>query len=84
MFGPVAARSRLGKDASVDTPETKYAKTVDGVHIAYQVRGDGPIHPGFSKTSAADRRMLGKARCLARPPRTPRAGWCLPLVGTQR
>jgi class 3 adenylate cyclase len=27
----------------VDTPETKYARTLDGVHIAYQVRGDGPI-----------------------------------------
>ena len=25
------------------TPETHYAKTVDGVHIAYQVAGDGPI-----------------------------------------
>jgi pimeloyl-ACP methyl ester carboxylesterase len=24
-------------------PETRYAKTTDGVHIAYQVRGDGPI-----------------------------------------
>ena len=24
-------------------PETRYAKTVDGVHIAYQVRGDGPV-----------------------------------------
>jgi class 3 adenylate cyclase len=24
-------------------PETKYAKTVDGVHIAYQVRGEGPV-----------------------------------------
>jgi class 3 adenylate cyclase len=24
-------------------PETRYAKTVDGVHIAYQIRGDGPI-----------------------------------------
>jgi pimeloyl-ACP methyl ester carboxylesterase len=23
-------------------PETRYTKTVDGVHIAYQVRGDGP------------------------------------------
>ena len=23
-------------------PETRYAKTVDGVHIAFQVRGDGP------------------------------------------
>jgi class 3 adenylate cyclase len=27
----------------VEIPETKYAKTVDGVHIAYQVRGEGPI-----------------------------------------
>ena len=24
-------------------PETRYAKTADGVHIAYQVVGDGPI-----------------------------------------
>ena len=24
-------------------PETMYAKTADGVHIAYQVRGDGPV-----------------------------------------
>ena len=27
----------------MELPETRYAKTVDGVHIAYQVRGDGPI-----------------------------------------
>jgi len=26
----------------VNTPETQYAKTVDGVHIAYQVLGNGP------------------------------------------
>jgi pimeloyl-ACP methyl ester carboxylesterase len=25
------------------TPETRYAKTADGVHVAYQVVGDGPI-----------------------------------------
>jgi class 3 adenylate cyclase len=35
----------------VDTPETRYAKTADGVHIAYQVVGDGPgdlvFAPGF-------------------------------------
>ena len=24
-------------------PETRYARTADGVHIAYQVLGDGPI-----------------------------------------
>ncbi len=27
----------------METPRTRYAKTVDGVNIAYQVRGDGPI-----------------------------------------
>jgi pimeloyl-ACP methyl ester carboxylesterase len=27
----------------VDTPKTLYAKTDDGVHIAYQVVGDGPV-----------------------------------------
>jgi class 3 adenylate cyclase len=27
----------------VETPETRYTKTADGVHIAYQVRGEGPI-----------------------------------------
>ena len=27
----------------METPETRYAKTIDGVNIAYQVRGDGPI-----------------------------------------
>ena len=30
-------------DAPVQVPETRYAKTADGVHIAYQVVGDGPI-----------------------------------------
>jgi len=28
----------------VDTPKTRYAKTADGVHIAYQAFGDGPIN----------------------------------------
>ena len=27
----------------MEMPETRYAKTVDGVHIAYQVVGEGPI-----------------------------------------
>jgi class 3 adenylate cyclase len=27
----------------VDIPETRYAKTADGIHIAYQVFGDGPV-----------------------------------------
>jgi hypothetical protein len=27
----------------VNVPETRYAKTADGVHIAYQLLGDGPV-----------------------------------------
>ena len=32
----------------MDAPETHYAKTVDGVHIAYQVFGEGPVDMVFS------------------------------------
>ena len=31
------------QDGHMERPETRYAKTVDGVHIAYQVVGDGPV-----------------------------------------
>jgi pimeloyl-ACP methyl ester carboxylesterase len=31
----------------VSPPETRYAKTADGVHIAYQVVGDGPVDMVF-------------------------------------
>lgn len=27
----------------MDIPETRYARTVDGIHIAYEVAGDGPV-----------------------------------------
>jgi hypothetical protein len=33
---------RAAEDAQVEIPETKYAKTADGLHIAYQVMGTGP------------------------------------------
>ena len=45
----------------MDVPETKYAKTIDGVHIAYQVVGDGPVDmystssPGSPTPSTAGR-----------------------------
>ena len=32
----------------MNVPETRYAKTVDGVHIAYQVFGEGPVDMVFS------------------------------------
>ena len=31
----------------MDIPETRYAKTADGVHIAYQTVGDGPVDIAF-------------------------------------
>jgi hypothetical protein len=54
---------------SMELPETRYAKTVDGVHIAYQVRGDGAdrhrLHPWlcglFLEQSAYCSRMLGRS-----------------------
>ena len=42
-LGPVATRSRPENDSGVDLPETRYAKTVDGLSIAYQVLGRGPV-----------------------------------------
>jgi class 3 adenylate cyclase len=45
------ARSRCANISDVRVPETKYAKSGDGVHIAYQVCGNGPLDvvmvPGF-------------------------------------
>jgi hypothetical protein len=32
-----------GQAELVDQPQTQFTKTSDGVHIAYQVLGDGPI-----------------------------------------
>ena len=40
MFPTVGACT--GWWTEVDIPETRYAKTADGVHIAYQVVGEGP------------------------------------------
>jgi pimeloyl-ACP methyl ester carboxylesterase len=39
------ARERVPRQTVVvvDSPDTRYAKTADGVHIAYQVLGDGPF-----------------------------------------
>ena len=35
----------------MDRPEIRYTKTVDGVHIAYQVFGDGPIDHGLQRSA---------------------------------
>lgn len=39
--GPLAANRATDDDARVETPETRYARTADGVYIAYQVFGRG-------------------------------------------
>ena len=31
------------EDAPVEIPRTRYAETVDGVYLAYQTLGDGPL-----------------------------------------
>ena len=43
VWARVATRSRPENDSGVDPPETRYATTDDGVSIAYQVVGEGPI-----------------------------------------
>ena len=40
---PLARIGTEPQDGIVSRPETRYAKTADGVHIAYQVLGDGPF-----------------------------------------
>jgi class 3 adenylate cyclase len=54
----------------VEVPEVRYAKTPEGVHIAYQVVGDGPMDlvwpgPGFSNVEYIWR-IPGFARFLRR------------------
>jgi len=53
-----------------DVPETRYAKTADGVHIAYQVVGDGPIDlvfvPGWVNHVEWAWEYPGYARLLSR------------------
>jgi pimeloyl-ACP methyl ester carboxylesterase len=39
----LAAPAGRAEDAPVEIPETHFARTVDGVNIAYQVVGDGPV-----------------------------------------
>ena len=42
-IGPTLAGSRAQAETSRVIPETRYAKTADGVHIAYQTRGEGSV-----------------------------------------
>ena len=46
-----------------EIPETKYAKTVDGVNIAYQVRGEGPVDLVYIMGIAANFEIEIEAPC---------------------
>src|SRR4249920_3963079 len=63
---PVAARSHPGKDSRVDVPETRYAKTADGVHIAYQTVGTGPVDIAFVMGWTTHIELMWKEPTLAR------------------
>ena len=45
--GPLVAEVGEGEDPHVDRPDTRYAVTDDGVHIAYQVVGTGSVDVVF-------------------------------------
>jgi pimeloyl-ACP methyl ester carboxylesterase/class 3 adenylate cyclase len=47
-------------------PETRYAKTADGVHIAYQVMGDGPVDLVFVMGWASNVEAMWEEPDLAR------------------
>jgi pimeloyl-ACP methyl ester carboxylesterase/class 3 adenylate cyclase len=54
------------QDADVIPPETRYAKTADGVHIAYQVAGDGPVDLVFVMGWASNIEAMWEEPDLAR------------------
>jgi class 3 adenylate cyclase len=56
---PVAAKSRPENDSEVDLPETRYARTSDGVSIAYQVVGEGPPDIVFVASAFASNMEIG-------------------------
>jgi DNA-binding SARP family transcriptional activator/pimeloyl-ACP methyl ester carboxylesterase len=75
LNGPVAHRASAGHDA---VPQTRYAATADGIHIAYQVLGEGErdiiFVPGLmshlellwedQETSGFFRRLSGLGRLI--------------------
>jgi pimeloyl-ACP methyl ester carboxylesterase len=50
----------------VDIPETRYAKTADGVHIAYQTVGTGPVDLVFVMAWTTHIELMWKEPALAR------------------
>lgn len=50
----------------MDIPETRYAKTADGVHIAYQTVGAGPVDIAFVMAWTTHIELIWKEPTLAR------------------
>ncbi len=50
----------------MDIPETRYAKTADGVHIAYQTVGTGPVDIAFVMAWTTHIELMWKEPTLAR------------------
>ena len=50
----------------MDVPETRYAKTADGVHIAYQTVGTGPVDIVFVMAWTTHIELMWKEPTLAR------------------
>ncbi len=50
----------------MDIPETRYAKTADGVHIAYQTVGTGPVDIAFVMAWTTHVELMWKEPTLAR------------------
>ncbi len=50
----------------MDIPETRYAKTADGVHIAYQTVGTGPVDIVFVMAWTTHIELMWKEPTLAR------------------
>jgi hypothetical protein len=43
-----------------DAPETRYARSADGTHLAYQVSGDGPLDLVFDNASGVPTDLLSE------------------------
>jgi pimeloyl-ACP methyl ester carboxylesterase len=50
----------------IDVPETEYAKTADGVHIAYQVVGDSPVDLVFLPSAGSHVELVWELPAFAR------------------
>jgi pimeloyl-ACP methyl ester carboxylesterase len=54
------------EDSTVDLPETRYAKTADGIHIAYQTVGTGPVDIAFVMAWTTHLELMWREPTLAR------------------